>query len=82
MKTSKLVDRIQEIISAPRKDTKLKKLYKTVKALKKKQRRLEAELKETSGKRARQHLRQKIDVLRVQRRKGCKVYRAIKAGRA
>ncbi|MCB1787594.1 MAG: hypothetical protein H6955_05770 [Chromatiaceae bacterium] len=81
MKTTKLVARVRKLLSRPPQDTKLKKLRKTVKALKKKQEELEDKLKRTRGKDARQRLRQKIDVLRAQRQKGAEVYRRLKAER-
>ncbi len=81
MKTSKLVDRIRRLLKKSPKETKLSKLYDTVKALKRKQKDLEHKLKSTDGKRERQRLKHKIDVLRVQRKKGARLYRDIKAQR-
>jgi septal ring factor EnvC (AmiA/AmiB activator) len=79
MKTMKLVARIQKLLRRPPEETPLKKLRKTIKALKEKQRELEGKLKHTHGQRERQRLQQKIDVLNAQRRKGAEVYRQLKA---
>ena len=64
MKTMKLIE--------------LKKLRKTIKALKEKQEDLEHKLRRTQGKHARQRLQQKIDVLHAQRKKGAAAYRKLK----
>ncbi|MCB1789104.1 MAG: hypothetical protein KDJ27_05995 [Gammaproteobacteria bacterium] len=81
MKTEKLIHRIQKLLQRAPEETKLKKLHKTIKALRNKQKDLEQKLKRTQGKHARQRLQQKIDVLYVQRRKGIEVYRQLKAER-
>jgi len=60
--------------------TPVKKRGKTVMALKKKQKKLEKRLQRTDGKHARQRLKQKIRVLRAQRRKGIELYKKLKAG--
>lgn len=78
MKTMKLVAKLQQLLQRPPEETKLKTLRKTVKALKKKQEDLEAKLKHTRDKHARERLKQKIDVLQAQRRKGAEVYRRLK----
>ena len=79
MKTTKLIDKFQKLISKGPEETPTKKLCKTVKALKDKQKDLENRLKRTEGKHARQRLRQKIQVLKAQRRKGVELYRSLKA---
>lgn len=80
MKTKKLVARIQRLLAGPPAETQIKKLRKTIKALKEKQELLEDKLKRTRGKHERQRLQQKIDVVKAQRRKGAEVYRQLKAG--
>lgn len=81
MKSSKLIDQIQKLLQRSPEKAKKKKLCQTIKALGKKQKELEKKLKRTEGKRDRQRLKQKIEVLRVQRRKGLEFYRQIKATR-
>ena len=78
MKTKKLIARIRKLLRRPPEETKLKKLRKTIRALKEKQKELEERLKHTSGKHARERIEQKIDVLRSQRHKGVRVYRELK----
>ena len=79
MKTKKLIGKLQDLLQRPPEETKLKKLRKTIKALKEKQEQLEDRLKRTRDKHARQRLQQKIDVLHAQRRKGAETYRRLKA---
>ena len=81
MKTMKLIGKFQKLVSKAPKETPIKKLCKTIKALKHKQKDLESRLKRTEGKHARDRLRQKIDVLRAQRRKGVDLYKTLKAQR-
>ena len=81
MKTTKLIEKFQKLIGNKPEETPAKKLCKTIKALKYKQKDLEGRLKRTEGKHARQRLRQKIDVLRAQRRKGIDLYKSLKAQR-
>jgi hypothetical protein len=78
MTTDKLIDRIKGLLKQPPEKTKLKKLRKTVKALKEKQQHLEKKLADTEGKHERQRIEQKIKVLRKQRSKGCELYRVLK----
>ena len=80
MKTKNLVEKLQELMKRPAEETPVKKLCKTVMALKKKQKKLEKRLQRTDGKHARQRLKQKIRVLRAQRRKGVELYKKLKAG--
>ena len=79
MKTKNLLLKLQELMKRPAEETPVEKLYKTVMALKKKQKKLEKKLKRTEGKHARRRLKQKIEVLRVQRRKGVELYKKLKA---
>jgi FtsZ-binding cell division protein ZapB len=79
MKTMKLIDKINRLIEKPAAETPLKKLRKTVRALKEKQTDLEARLKHEKGQHSRDRLEQKIDVLKAQRRKGAEKYRKLKA---
>jgi len=81
MKTMKLVAKIQKLLQRPPEETKIKKLRKTIKALKDKQKELENKLKRTHGKHERQRLEQKIEVLKAQRLKGAEVYYQLKAER-
>lgn len=81
MKTMKLINKLQKLLQRPPQATKLNKLRRTIKALKEKQEELEDKLKRTRGKHARQRLKQKIDVLHAQRRKGAETYRALKEER-
>jgi len=81
MKTTKLVAKIQKLLRRPPEETQLKKLRKTIKALKDKQKDLENKLKRTHGKHDRQRLQQKIEVLKAQRLKGAEVYYRLKAER-
>ena len=78
MKTTTLIEKLNKLISVPAEETPLKKLRKTIRALKAKQKKLEAELKKTSGKHARARLSQKIRVLRAQRKKGAERYFSLK----
>ena len=80
MKTKKLVEKFQKLVSQPPEETPRKKLCKTIRALKKKQRELEGKLRLTEGKHSRQRLEQKIEVLRAQRRKGVALYKQLKNG--
>jgi hypothetical protein len=80
--TKNLLSRIKALLKAPPDKTELSDLKKTIKRLKAKQKELEAKLEKTSGKQSRRHLKQKIDVLRAQRRKGAKLYRELKARRS
>ena len=81
MKTMKLIEKLGKLMQRPPEEAKLKKLRKTIKALKDKQEELEEKLKRTRGKHSRERLQQKIDVLRAQRRKGADLYRELKASR-
>jgi len=81
MKTAKLVSRIQKLLQRPLEETKIKKLRKTIKALKEKQKDLEGRLKRTHDKHDRKRLQQKIEVLKAQRLKGAEVYHRLKAER-
>lgn len=78
MKTTELIHKIRHLMKKPASETPKKKLCKTIKALREKQRELEKKLKRTEGKQARKRLKQKIDVLRAQRRKGIAVYKSLK----
>ncbi len=80
MKTIKLIEKLQQLMQGAPKETPRKKLCKTVKALRGKQRKLEKKLQHTEGKHARQRLKHKIGVLRAQRRKGMALYKSLKSG--
>ena len=79
MKTKNLVERLQSLMKRPAEETPVKKLYKTVAALKKKQKSLEKKLERTDGKRERRRLKQTIRVLRAQRKKGIELYKKLKS---
>lgn len=79
MKTMKLLAKLNDLIARPPDETPLKKLRKTVRALKEKQAELESRLKDTKGQHSRDRLEQKIKVLKAQRRKGAERYRTLKA---
>ena len=79
MKTMKLIKKINSLMAAAPEETPLKKLRKTIHALKKKQADLEDKLKHAKGKHTQERLEQKIRVLRAQRRKGAERYRELKA---
>jgi len=81
MKRHKLIARLRALMSGPPEGTPRKKICQALKVLKRKQRELEARLEEVEGPHARQRLRQKIEVLRAQRRKGQQRYREIKNAR-
>jgi peptide subunit release factor 1 (eRF1) len=78
MKTTRLIHKIQDLMKQPPEETPRKKLCRTLKVLKSKQKDLEKKLKRTEGRHARQRLKQKIEVLRTQRRKGVELYRLLK----
>ncbi|WP_227816240.1 hypothetical protein [Nitrogeniibacter aestuarii] len=80
MKTQKMLGKLRALLRGPLEDTPRKKICKAIKALKARQRELEARLMQTEGKRARQRLEQKIHVIRAQRLKGQQRYREIKTG--
>jgi hypothetical protein len=80
MKTMKLLDRLQRLLAVPADETPLKKLRKTVRALKDKQKKLEESLSHAKGVHARQRLEQKIQVVKAQRRKGAERYQTLKKG--
>lgn len=79
MKTKSLLDRLHKLLQRPPEKARLKKLRKTIKALKEKQKDLEDQLERADGSHARKRLQQKIAVLRAQRKKGAAVYRELKA---
>lgn len=80
MKTNKLIKRLKGLMQGAPKETPRKKLRKTVKALREKQRDLEKKLQRIEGKHARRRLKRKIDVLRAQRRKGTTLYKSLQSG--
>ncbi|MCB1803142.1 MAG: hypothetical protein KDI82_15730 [Gammaproteobacteria bacterium] len=80
MKSRKVLAQIQELLKKSPEKAKKKKLCQTIKALSKKQKELEKKLKRVEGARERERLKQKIEVMRMQRRKGVEFYRQIKSG--
>ncbi len=80
MKTREMIERLRALLRGPAQDTPRKAICKALKALKARQRELELRLEHTEGKRARQRLKQKIGVLKAQRKKGQLRYKEIKAG--
>ena len=81
MKTMRLITRIQKLLQRPAEQARIKKLYKTVKALKEKQGELGHKLQRTRDKHERHKLQQRIKVLRAQRSKGAEAYHLLKAQR-
>lgn len=80
MKTQKMLGKLRAMLRGPIEETPRKKICKAIRALKARQRELEARLAHTEGQRARQRLEQKIQVIRAQRLKGQQRYRQIKTG--
>ena len=80
MKTSKLVQKTEEILSEKKSQQRKRAdaLKELLAALKKKKRKLNAKLKETKNRRDREHIRKELAVIRVQRHKGLKILKEIK----
>ncbi len=71
MKTEKLLDRLSNLISgdAGKKKAEIEGLEKVLKKLKRRQRKLEAELESASGDKAKR-LKKEIKIIKAQRKKG------------
>lgn len=84
MTTDKLYKRLGKLLDHSDDTDKkhIKKLREVLKALKKRQRQLEEKLKDAKGAHEQRKLRQDIDVLKLQRKKGVKVYKRMKRERA
>lgn len=84
MTTDKLYKRLGKLLDRSDDADKkhIKKLREVLKALKKRQRELEDQLKDTNGAHEQRKLQQDIDVLSLQRKKGVKVYKKLKLDRA
>ena len=74
MKTMTLVSRIEKLLKCPPGELPIKKLRKTIKAIKQKQEDLEERLKRTRRKGSRRRLQLKINVLKLQRARGAEIY--------
>lgn len=74
MKTMRLVSRIEKLLKCPPDELPIKKLRKTIKALKQKQEDLEERLKRTRRTGSRRRLQLKINVLKLQRARGAEIY--------
>lgn len=79
MKTSKLLKKTEEILSAKKSKQRkeVKSLKEVLSALKKKKRKLSAKLEETKSSSDREHLRKELAVIRAQRHKGLKILKRI-----
>ena len=77
MKTMKLIDKIQKLLTRPDDDVQVKKLRKMIKVIKQRQEDLEERFKRTRSKGSRRRLRRKIEKLRVARIKGAETYRRL-----
>ena len=75
MKTMKLVSRIERLLKCPPEELSVKKLRKSIKALKQKQEDLEERLKRTRRTGSRRRLKMQIQVLKVQRARGAETFR-------
>ena len=75
MKTMKLVSRIEKLLKCPPDELPVKKLRKTINALKQKQEDMEERLKRTRRKGSRRRLQMQIQVLKVQRARGAGTFR-------
>ena len=82
MTTAKLFQKLSMLLedtdSADEKH--IKKLRKVLQKLKKKQKALHETLETAEGEQERRKIKQDIEVLKLQRKKGVRVYKALKAG--
>jgi hypothetical protein len=84
MNTAKLFQKLSMLLedteSADEKH--IKKLRKVLQKLKKKQKALQESLENAEGEQGRRKIKHDIEVLKLQRKKGVRVYKALKAGQA
>ena len=80
MKTSKLLKKTEEILSAKKSKQrkKIDSLKELLAGLKKKKHKLNAKLDETKNNRDREHIRKELAVVRAQRHKGLKILQKIR----
>ena len=83
MTTAKLFERLNHLLESQAEADKkhIKKLHEVLKKLKKKQKLLKVELLETEDEHQRRKLKQDIEVINLQRRKGVEVYKKLKRAR-
>lgn len=84
MTTAKLFERLNGLLASQAEADKkhIKKLHEVLKKLKKNQKALRAELEDAEGEHQQRRIRQEIEVINVQRRKGVDVYKELKRARA
>ena len=84
MTTAKLFERLNMLLESQAEADKkhIKKLHEVLKKLKKKQKLLNIELEEAGGEHRKRKIKQEIEVIKVQRRKGVDVYKELKRARA
>ena len=77
MKTTKMLDRLQDLLDPEKrkKKAKRKQLRALLKELKRRQRRLEERREQIGDKQKRQRLKREIEIIREQRRKGVRLCR-------
>ena len=83
MKRKKLLKKLNTLLSMGEDADKeqIKKLHKVLKTLKEKQSTLQVKLDSAKGDHERRKIKQKIEVIQRQRKKGVEVYKALKESR-
>ena len=83
MTTAKLFERLNHLLESQEKADKkhIKQLHEVLKKLKEKQKFLKVELLETEDEQQRHKIKQDIEVINLQRRKGVEVYKTLKRAR-
>ncbi len=83
MTTAKLFERLNMLLESQAEADKkhVKKLHEVLKKLKEKQKLLTLQLEEAEGEHRQRKIRQEIEVIKVQRRKGVDVYKELKRAR-
>lgn len=83
MTTPELLNKLHKITKTADRDDKkkIKQLRKVLDKLKKKQRKLEEQLKDVKGKHDTRKKQQEIEVLKLQRTKGVRIYKELKGAR-
>lgn len=84
MKAKKLLGKLNKLTGLGKDANKkeIEKLRKVLKALKEKQRKLRAKLDTVEGEHERRKIKQQLEVIQRQRKKGVEVYRSLKAADA
>jgi uncharacterized protein YlxW (UPF0749 family) len=80
MKTSKLLRKTEEILSAKksRQRKEIESLTELLAGLKKRKNKLNGKLEDTKSQKEREHIRKELAVIRAQRHKGLKILKKIK----